>query len=63
MEHEHDDYGLRVLIEQMQQQGSSEGEIEAAVRSASRRIEHQRSHPVQRPKRLVRLGRRLLPTR
>jgi hypothetical protein len=63
MEREHDDYGLRLLIEQMQQQGSSEGEIEAAVRSASRRIERERRQPAQRPKRLVRLGRRLLPTR
>ena len=30
-----DDYGLRVLIERMQRMGSSEREIEAAVREAS----------------------------
>jgi hypothetical protein len=63
MEHERDDYGLRVLIEQMQQQGSPEREIEAAVRSASRRLERQSRQPSQRPKRLGRLGRRLLTTR
>jgi hypothetical protein len=62
MEHERDDYGLRVLIEQMQQQGSPEREIVAAVRSASRRIERQRTQPAPRPKRLGRLG-RLIPTR
>ena len=40
-EFDRDDYNLRVLIERMQQKGSSEHDIEAAVREASRRLEHQ----------------------
>jgi hypothetical protein len=53
-----DDYVLRLLIESMQQQGRSEREIEAAVRSASRRFERRRREPVRRPA-LRLLGRRL----
>jgi hypothetical protein len=37
-EFERDDYALRLLIEDMQRQGRSENDIEAAVRAASRRL-------------------------
>lgn len=63
MDHERDDYSLRVLIEKMQQQGSPEREIEAAVRSASRRSERQSTQHSQRPRPLGRLRRRLQATR
>ena len=64
MEHEldRDDYRLRVLIERMQQEGSTEREIVAAVRAASRRIERESKRPSRRPGRFGLLGRRLLRT-
>lgn len=63
MEHEldRDDYHLRVLIEQMQQEGSQEQEIVAAVRAASARIDRSRK-PVRRYGRLGLIGRRLMRT-
>jgi hypothetical protein len=61
-ENERDDYQLRVLIEEMQQAGNSEREIEAAVRAASRRIGGEQQ-PSRRPRRLGLIGRRLLTSR
>ena len=51
------DFNLRVMIEDMQQRGSTERDIEAAVRSATRRLEHQ-ARPAARRPRLRVLGRR-----
>lgn len=61
MEHELDreDYRLRVLIERMQREGRPERDIEAAVRSATARIERGSRRPSRRPSRLRLLGRRL----
>jgi len=63
-EFDRDDYSLRVLIERMQQKGSSEHDIEVAVREASRRLEHQaRTRPAARRTRPLRVIRqRLLGT-
>jgi hypothetical protein len=61
-DYESDDYGLRVLIEEMQQKGASEREIEAAVRAASRRAAPRTAPAARRPRRLGGFGRRLLGT-
>ena len=58
-EQDRDDYRLRVLIERMQREGRSEGDIEAAVRAASVRIDREQRRPSGRPNRLRLLGRRL----
>jgi len=57
-EFERDDYTLRLLIEDMQRQGRSERDIEAAVRAASRRLGYHGSQPARRPRRLGLLQRR-----
>lgn len=56
------DYGLRVLIEEMQQKGRSEREIEAAVRAASRSAEDTIRPLARRPRRLGVIRKRLLGT-
>lgn len=48
-EFDRDDYSLRVMIEDMQQKGNSEREIEAAVRDASRRLERKTRPASRRP--------------
>jgi IS30 family transposase len=55
-----DDHRLRVLIERMQQEGHSERDIAAAVRTAARRIEREERRPDNRPNRLSVFGRRLI---
>ena len=57
-EQDRNDYNLRVMIEDMQQRGSSERDIEAAVRSATRRLDHQARPATRRPSRFRVLGRR-----
>ena len=51
-EFERDDYALRLLIEDLQRQGRSEKDIEAAVRAASRRLGYPTSRPARRARRL-----------
>lgn len=49
---DHGEYGLLVLIEQLQREGRSENEIEAAVREAADdRTHHVRRLPARRPSR------------
>jgi len=60
-EFDRDDQHLRVLIEQMQQEGHSERDITAAVRAASREIDREeRRRPERGSSRLGSLGRRLV---
>ena len=58
-EFERDDYALRLLIEDLQRQGRSEKDIEAAVRAASRRLGYPTSRPARRPRGLGLLRRPL----
>jgi len=51
-EFERDDYTLRLLIEDMQRQGRSEKDIEAAVRAASRRLGYPSGKPTRGSRRL-----------
>ncbi len=54
-----EEYGLLVLIEQMQREGRSEDEIEAAVRDAADgRPRHIRRLPARRPSRFELMVRR-----
>jgi hypothetical protein len=50
MTHEREDYTLRLIIEQMLRDGSSEREIEVAVREASGGLERQAPRTEARPR-------------